>query len=102
MARTPEELLSRLAQADLAEVEALERDIDQDMQARYKGGEYEYDARKKIPAAIVSELQRRYAGWFVQATYSGYRLHFTAVPRSFGDWTQGTRPAGRKVSLMSA
>jgi hypothetical protein len=102
MARTPAELLSRLSQADMAEVDALERAIDEDMEARYQGGEYEYDAGKKIPAVVVRELQRRYTGWFVQAIYASYRLHLTAVPFTSGDPARDTRPSNRTVSLKTA
>ena len=102
MARTPEELLSRLSQADMAEVDTLERAIDADMEARYQGGEYEYEAGKKISAVVVMELQRRYTGWFVQAIYGGYRLLLTAVPRASGDRKRDTRSANRMVALQTA
>lgn len=102
MARTPEELLSRMSQTDMADVEAIERTIDADLEARYKGGEYEYDARTKLPATVITELQRRYTGWIVQSTYSGYRLHLTPIRLTFGDRTRDTSPSGRRASPMTA
>jgi hypothetical protein len=86
----------------MAEVAALERAIDADLEEGYHGGEYEYDAGKKIPAVVVTELQRRYTGWFVQAIYSGYRLHLTPLPLTSGDRTRDTRPSNRMVSLKTA
>jgi hypothetical protein len=50
------------------------------MEHRYKGGDYEYDAKREVLAAVVTELQRRYTGWIIQATYAGYRLYFTPIP----------------------